>query len=157
MLRVAASNQSRLRLRVVAGRRAHLAAHPEAQADWEAEAGLNDALGRLPDVAVSSNFTARVLQAVEREIAPLVLTGPPSVTGFAGGRPAVEEIVAYWPALIDRTEIAKPRSRPFPRARTETRYSDVRPPRACRSRRPLQASTSWAPAWSPRRSATTSR
>jgi hypothetical protein len=40
-----------------------------------------------------------------REIAPLVLTGPPSVTGFAGGRPAVEEIVAYWPALIDRNEI----------------------------------------------------
>lgn len=40
-----------------------------------------------------------------REIAPLVLTGPPSVTGFAGGRPQVEEIVAYWPALIDRREI----------------------------------------------------
>jgi hypothetical protein len=40
-----------------------------------------------------------------REIAPLVLTGPPSVTGFAGGRPRVEEIVAYWPALIDRREI----------------------------------------------------
>ena len=34
-----------------------------------------------------------------REIAPLVLNGPPSVTGFAGGRPKVEEIVAYWPAL----------------------------------------------------------
>ena len=34
-----------------------------------------------------------------------MLTGPPSVTGFAGGRPAVEEIVAYWPALIDRREI----------------------------------------------------
>jgi len=28
--------------------------------------------------------------------------GPPSVTGFAGGRPKVEEIVAYWPALIDK-------------------------------------------------------
>ena len=40
-----------------------------------------------------------------REIAPLVLTGPPSVTGFAGGRPAVQEIVAYWPALIDRTAV----------------------------------------------------
>lgn len=40
-----------------------------------------------------------------REIAPLVLTGPPSVTGFAGGRPQVEEIVAFWPALIDRREI----------------------------------------------------
>ena len=37
-----------------------------------------------------------------REIAPLILNGPPSVTGFAGGRPKPEEIVAYWPALIDR-------------------------------------------------------
>ncbi len=46
--------------------------------------------------------------AVERftkEIAPLILTGPPTVTGFAGGRPKVEEIVAYWPALIPREEI----------------------------------------------------
>src|SRR5690606_2691120 len=40
-----------------------------------------------------------------REIAPLILTGPPSVTGFAGGRPRVQEIVAFWPALIDRSEI----------------------------------------------------
>jgi len=37
-----------------------------------------------------------------REIAPLVLNGPPTVTGFAGGRPKVEEIVAYWPALVDK-------------------------------------------------------
>ena len=47
-------------------------------------------------------------QAIERftkEIAPLILTGPPAVTGFAGGRPKVEEIVAYWPALIPKTEI----------------------------------------------------
>lgn len=46
--------------------------------------------------------------AVERftkEIAPLVLTGPPGVTGFAGGRPKVEEIVAYWPALIPKAEV----------------------------------------------------
>ena len=47
-------------------------------------------------------------KAVERftkEIAPLILTGPPGVTGFAGGRPKVEEIVAYWPALIPKKEI----------------------------------------------------
>jgi hypothetical protein len=37
-----------------------------------------------------------------REIAPLVLNGPPSVTGFAGGRPKVEEVIAYWPALVDK-------------------------------------------------------
>jgi len=40
-----------------------------------------------------------------REIAPLVLNGPPSVTGFAGGRLKVEEIVAYWPALIDKSVV----------------------------------------------------
>jgi len=44
---------------------------------------------------------------VTREIAPLILNGPPSVTGFAGGRPKPEEIVAYWPALIDR-EMVEP-------------------------------------------------
>lgn len=40
-----------------------------------------------------------------KEIAPLVLTGPPNVTGFAGGRPRVQEIVAYWPALIPKTAV----------------------------------------------------
>ncbi|MBI3851951.1 MAG: hypothetical protein HY298_16970 [Verrucomicrobia bacterium] len=47
--------------------RAFLAAHPEAQTDWEREVGLNRLLEHLPDVPVASNFTARVLQAVERE------------------------------------------------------------------------------------------
>ena len=47
--------------------RAWLSAHPEAQADWDAEAGLNASLCQLPDAPVPNNFTARVLQAVERE------------------------------------------------------------------------------------------
>jgi len=55
---------------------------------------------RGPDKTAVERFT--------KEIAPLILTGPPGVTGFAGGRPKVEEIVAYWPALISKTEI-KPR------------------------------------------------
>jgi len=49
---------------------------------------------RSPDKEGVDRFT--------REIAPLILNGPPSVTGFAGGRPKPEEIVAYWPALIDK-------------------------------------------------------
>ena len=49
---------------------------------------------RAPDQAPVERFT--------REIAPLILNGPPSVTGFAGGRPKPEEIVAYWPALLDK-------------------------------------------------------
>jgi hypothetical protein len=62
----------------------------------------------LPEVQLRVGVRARERGPVERftrEVAPLVLTGPPSVTGFAGGRPAVEEVVAYWPALIDRREI----------------------------------------------------
>ncbi|MCZ6818339.1 MAG: DUF1446 domain-containing protein [Calditrichaeota bacterium] len=38
-----------------------------------------------------------------KEIAPLITNGPPGVTGFAGGRPKPQEIVAYWPALIDKS------------------------------------------------------
>ena len=62
----------------------------------------------IPEVQLRIGVRARDKAPVERftrEIAPLVLTGPPSVTGFAGGRPEVQEVVAYWPALIDRTEI----------------------------------------------------
>lgn len=40
-----------------------------------------------------------------RELVPLVLSGPPSATGYGEGRPQVKEIVAYWPALLPRTEI----------------------------------------------------
>jgi len=63
----------------------------------------------LPEVQLRVGVRSDDRSAVERftrEIAPLVLTGPPGVTGFAGGRPKVEEIVAYWPALIPKTEIS---------------------------------------------------
>lgn len=62
----------------------------------------------LPEVQLRVGVRSEDRNAVERfskEIAPLVLTGPPGVTGFAGGRPKVEEIVAYWPALIPKSEI----------------------------------------------------
>jgi len=39
------------------------------------------------------------------ELAPLVTSGPPGVTGFAGGRPAPAEIIAYWPALISKRRV----------------------------------------------------
>lgn len=42
-------------------------ADPELQQDWEDDVALTAALKRLPNVPVSSNFTARVMIAVERE------------------------------------------------------------------------------------------
>jgi hypothetical protein len=62
----------------------------------------------LPEVELRVGVKSEDRAAVERftrEIAPLILSGPPSVTGFAGGRPRVQDVVAYWPALIDRGAI----------------------------------------------------
>jgi anti-sigma factor RsiW len=46
-----------------------LAAHAEAQADWDAESALNEALAALPSVPVATNFTTRVLASAKREAA----------------------------------------------------------------------------------------
>jgi hypothetical protein len=59
------------------------AEHPEAKAAWEAEAALTRMLGHLPDVPLASNFTAQVLQAVEREVG-------------ATHDPSVLDILAVW-------------------------------------------------------------
>jgi hypothetical protein len=53
---------------------------------------------------VRSNDRAAV-ERFTKEIAPFALNGPPVVTGLGSGRPRVEEIVAYWPALIPKTEV----------------------------------------------------
>jgi len=42
-----------------------------------------------------------------RELAPLVTSGPPGVTGFAGGRPKATEVLGFWPALI-RKDLIQP-------------------------------------------------
>ena len=47
--------------------RSWLASDPEAPARYESEVALNEALDSLPNAPVPSNFTTRVLQAVELE------------------------------------------------------------------------------------------
>ncbi len=56
-------------------------------------------------VGVRSNDKASV-ERFTKELAPLALAGPPTVTGFGGGRPKVEEVVAYWPALIPKSAVS---------------------------------------------------
>lgn len=78
--------------------------------------GVNAAHGHLageprPDIPeVQLRFGVRGANKADverftKELAPLILTGPPGVTGFAGGRPKVEEIMAYFPALIPKALI----------------------------------------------------
>jgi hypothetical protein len=62
----------------------------------------------IPEVQLRFGVRGQSKSDVERftkELAPLILTGPPAVTGFAGGRPKVEEIMAYFPALIPKSLI----------------------------------------------------
>jgi len=62
----------------------------------------------LSEVVLRVGVRSHSREAVERfgkEIAPLILTGPPGVTGFAGGRPKPSEVVAYWPALIPKEKV----------------------------------------------------
>lgn len=57
--RLTAGEQARLE--------AHLAKHSETADDWELEYRLGESIRHLPGAPLSSNFTARVLRAVEQE------------------------------------------------------------------------------------------
>lgn len=61
-----------------------------------------------PEVQYRVGVRGRDRAAVERftrEVAPLVLNGPPSATGYAQARGKVEEVVAFWPALVARDAV----------------------------------------------------
>lgn len=63
---------------------------------------------QLAEVVMRVGVRSENRAAVERftkEIAPLALNGPPVVAGLGAGRPRVEEIVAYWPALIPKSAV----------------------------------------------------
>ncbi len=78
--------------------------------------GYNSSHGQIatppPDpseVVLRVGVRSQDYKSVERfgkEIAPLILTGPPSVTGFAGGRPKPSEVVSYWPSLIPKSSVS---------------------------------------------------
>ena len=45
------------------------------------------------------------IEKFSKELAPLITNGPPGITGFSGGRPKVQEVISYWPTLIDKTMV----------------------------------------------------
>ena len=67
------------------------------------------ASAELPEVLLRVGVRSENRAAIERfvkELAPLGLNGPPTVCGLGGGRPKVEEIVAYWPALMPKSAVS---------------------------------------------------
>jgi hypothetical protein len=70
--------------------------------------GVVPARGPAPEVVlrVSVRDPSRaVVERFTRELAPLVTSGPPGVTGYTTGRPPVREVFAYWPALVAKTAV----------------------------------------------------
>jgi hypothetical protein len=63
----------------------------------------------LPEVelriGVKHSSERSAVERFSREIASLILAGPPTATGFGGGRPRVQEMMAYWPALIPKASV----------------------------------------------------
>jgi hypothetical protein len=103
--RILRERLDRLGLRFDAMRSEYL--HASACHAMPAAAPAPELAAQLPEIVLRFGVRAQNRAAVERfskEIAPLVLNGPPSVTGLGSGRPRVEEVVAYWPALIPKTE-----------------------------------------------------
>jgi hypothetical protein len=95
---------------------AWLAGHPGSLADWEDETRLNEAINRLPDAPVPSNFTSRVLQALERESAAEKRAHVParkwSLRYLLPGTAAVALILglgllAHQHSVAQRTELAQ--------------------------------------------------
>ncbi len=76
--------------------------------------GRGDCAVRMPDWlgcdeavlrVAARDFRRAVVERFTKEFAPLVTSGPPGVTGYTTGRPAVREVFAYWPALIAKTAL----------------------------------------------------
>ena len=51
------------------------------------------------------DFNKNKIVRFGKELAPVITTGPPGITGFSGGRPKPQEIIAFWPSLIDKKYI----------------------------------------------------
>jgi hypothetical protein len=70
--------------------------------------GVVPAAAEPPEVVLRVTVRDSRRALVERftqELAPLVTSGPPGVTGYTTGRPAVREVFAYWPALVAKSAV----------------------------------------------------
>ncbi len=70
--------------------------------------GVAPAPSDVPEVVLRIAVKSDDWHKVERfgmELAPLITSGPPGVTGFSGGRPKPQDIVSFWPALIPKNMV----------------------------------------------------
>jgi hypothetical protein len=71
-------------------------------------AGMGAERADAPEVVLRIAVRSDDKRSVDRfgmELASMLLSGPPGATGFAGGRPKATEVLAHWPALVDRRAV----------------------------------------------------
>jgi hypothetical protein len=79
--------------------------------------GISRSQAQPPEIVlrVSVRDSRRaVVERFTKELAPLVTSGPPGVTGYTTGRPPVREVFAYWPALVAKSAVS-PEVRLYPK------------------------------------------
>jgi hypothetical protein len=70
----------------------------------ERATGADDPLEVVLRIAVRDPDRRRI-DRWGMELASLLLSGPPGLTGFAGGRPKASEVLAHWPALVAKSRV----------------------------------------------------
>jgi len=54
----------------------------------------------------AADRSREVIERFSRELAPLVTSGPPGVSGYTGPRARPRPVLAYWPTTIPRESVA---------------------------------------------------
>ena len=71
------------------------------------EKGLYPEPGEVVFRVAARDQDQKKLERFTREIAPLVLSGPSGITGYAGGKGDVKEVVSFWPCLVNKAHVSQ--------------------------------------------------
>lgn len=70
--------------------------------------GVETQPGELKEVVLRISVWDKDKKAVERfcrEISPVITSGPPGISGYAGSRPKPRPVLTYWPTVVDRDHV----------------------------------------------------
>ncbi|MDB5104331.1 MAG: hypothetical protein JWP91_2020 [Fibrobacteres bacterium] len=70
--------------------------------------GVETGAGDLKEVVLRISVWDKDKKAVERfcrEISPVITSGPPGISGYAGSRPKARPMLSYWPTVVERDHV----------------------------------------------------
>jgi hypothetical protein len=70
--------------------------------------GVEHPAGELREVVLRVSVWDKDKKAIERfcrEISPIITSGPPGISGYAGSRPKPRPVLSYWPTTVDRERV----------------------------------------------------